>query len=255
MRKGRFWRPFLSYTFFDILQRWSQYVRLDKYLASVTDYSRSEVKKLLRQERVVINGLPVADAGLKVSDDCQVLLDGQAVRSAGYRYFLMNKPDGVVSANRDRSHTTAIDLLDEDNQDQLHIAGRLDIDTTGMLLISDDGQWTHRVTAPNKQCPKTYHAELAEPLIVNAEKQLERGIYLHNEKMRCKSAKLERIDDTHVRLTIHEGKYHQVKRMFAVLGNRVTRLHRETVGSISLDDSLAPGEYRSLTREEVESFD
>ncbi|XNM88129.1 16S rRNA pseudouridine(516) synthase RsuA [Escherichia coli] len=136
---------------------------------------------------------------------------------------------------------------------KLHAAGRLDIDTTGLVLMTDDGQWSHRITSPRHHCEKTYLVTLESPVADDTAEQFAKGVQLHNEKDRTKPAVLEVITPTQVRLTISEGRYHQVKRMFAAVGNHVVELHRERIGGITLDADLAPGEYRPLTEEEIAS--
>lgn len=229
-------------------------MRLDKYLASVTDYSRSEVKRLVKAGRVAVDGHRVADPRFEVAPTDPVTLDGERLRAATHRYFMLNKPPGYVSATKDRLHLTVIDLLDEDNIEQLHIAGRLDIDTTGLVLITDDGSWSHRVMSPNGECSKTYLLETADPILPAAVKKLEAGIKLAQEKKLTRPATVELIDEHTARLTISEGKYHQVKRMLAAVGNHVDSLHREKVGGIELDPALQPGEYRALTEREIASL-
>ncbi len=167
---------------------------------------------------------------------------------------MLHKPDGYVCATKDRDHETVLDLLDVDNREALHIAGRLDVDTTGLVLLTDDGQWSHRITTPRAECDKTYWLQSAESIPEAAVAQFARGLFLHNEKERLKPAHLEILDPCTARLTISEGKYHQVKRMFGAIGNAVTRLHRERIGAIALDPALAPGEYRELTADEVGGF-
>jgi 16S rRNA pseudouridine516 synthase len=145
-------------------------------------------------------------------------------------------------------------LLDEPNIDKLHTVGRLDLDTTGLLLITDDGQWSHKISSPKHECAKTYRAWLADPVEDSAIAQFAEGVMLRGEKTLTKPAQLEIISPTECLLTIHEGRYHQVKRMFAAIGNKVVQLHRERVGPLTLDTSLAEGEYRQLTPEEVSLF-
>ena len=229
-------------------------MRLDKYIATVTDFSRSEAKVLLKQKRVKVAGVRVTDPRTVVAENTDVSIDGELLRAAGYRYFMLNKPEGYISATKDRHHLIVLELLDEDNLDQLHIAGRLDIDTTGLLLITDDGRWSHRVTSPNRDCKKTYLLETSEPISPEAIKAIEQGIQLDNEKRPTKPATMDLIDEHTARLTISEGKYHQVKRMLAAVGNKVDLLHRERIGSIVLDRDLSPGEYRSLTAKEATSI-
>lgn len=229
-------------------------MRLDKYLANVSDYSRSKVKKLLKSGCVTVAGECVTDPRYEVTPTDRVAIDGQLLRAATERYFMLNKPLGYVSATKDREHLTVLELFDEDNLDQLHIAGRLDIDTTGLLLVTDDGRWSHRVMSPNSDCKKTYLVETEDPILPEAIQKIEAGIKLQGEMRPTLPAILELLDEHTARLTIAEGKYHQVKRMFAAVGNRVDYLHREQIGGIVLDESLQLGEYRPLTAEEVASI-
>lgn len=229
-------------------------MRLDKFLSTVTDYSRTEAKRAIKASRVTVEGATVSDPREPVAATASICIDGELLRSASYRYFMLNKPLGYISATKDREHLTVIELFDEDNIDQLHIAGRLDIDTTGLLLVSDDGQWCHRVTSPKSNCNKTYLLETADPISVDAIAKIEQGIQLDSEKKPTKPAAMELLDEHTARLIISEGKYHQVKRMLAAVGNRVDCLHREKIGGIALDETLMPGEYRALTEAEVNSL-
>lgn len=228
-------------------------MRLDKFIASVTDLSRSDAKRAIKEHRVAVAGHTVTDAQCEVDVAAQVTLDGRSLRSALPRYFMLHKPEGYVCATKDRSHLTVLDLLREDNLEALHIAGRLDVDTTGLVLLTDDGQWSHRVTAPKSDCEKIYLVRTAEPIDPQAVELFARGLFLHAEKQRLRPARLEIIDSHNARLSIGEGKYHQVKRMFGALGNAVVKLHRERIGAIVLDPALEEGEYRALTDAEVES--
>jgi len=229
-------------------------MRLDKYIAQTTDLSRALVKLALRNKRVMVNGEQAKDASLHIAPTDTVQLDGEALSPVGPRYFMLHKPLGYICATIDEDHPTVLELLDEPNKKILHIAGRLDIDTTGLVLITDDGQWNHRVTSPRHECQKTYYVTLANELVSDAEEKLQAGLLLNSEKHLTKPATLERLYSNEVRLTISEGKYHQVKRMFAALDNRVTELHRERIGDIVLDNSLAVGEYRRLTEAEIQSI-
>ncbi len=226
-------------------------MRLDRYLSNTTGLSRRQVRGLVKNGAVTVNAEPVSDFARRVEPTDRVLLDGVEIDTPRPRYFMLHKPDGYLCATRDNRHPTVIDLLAEPRPEDLQIAGRLDIDTTGLVLITDDGQWNHRLTSPRSQCPKTYRVELAEPLDEQAAEQLRRGVWLHNEKTRCQPAELEHEHPTSIRLTITEGRYHQVKRMFAAVGNQVVALHRERIGGIVLDPALAPGEYRPLTEVEI----
>ncbi len=229
-------------------------MRLDKYLSNATDYSRSEIKRLIRAGEVEVNGNTTTSPALHLADDAQVMLSGMPISKPRPRYFMLHKPAGYVSVTKDSEHPTAIDLMvDEPRSEDLQIVGRLDLDATGLLLLTDDGIWNHTVTSPKSDCNKVYRVELAEPVPDNAQKKFQAGVWLNNEKRRTLPAKLEILTSTSARLTIAEGKYHQVKRMFAALGNKVIKLHREQIGNILLDATLQPGEYRALTDDEVES--
>ncbi|MNH26135.1 Ribosomal small subunit pseudouridine synthase A [compost metagenome] len=167
---------------------------------------------------------------------------------------MLHKPEGYVCSNEDPDHATVFQLLDEPAMGKLHVVGRLDLDTTGLVLITDDGQWSHRITSPRHECAKTYHVWLADPVSEDAISLFADGVFLRNEEDKTRPAQLELLGECEALLTIHEGKYHQVKRMFAAIGNKVVGLHREQIGELVLDEELAPGEYRELTPEEIAQF-
>jgi 16S rRNA pseudouridine516 synthase len=229
-------------------------VRLDKYISNATDYSRSQVKALIKNARVDVDGMTAKSPAMPIDTTVQVKIDGTIVTTPGPRYFMLHKPQSVVSATKDSRHPTAIDLIHEPRQEQLQIAGRLDIDATGLLLITDDGQWNHQITSPRSHCQKVYHVKVTEPLDTPLIKKFQEGIWLEGEKRRCLPAELEILDEFHAQLTISEGKYHQVKRMFAAIKNHVVQLHRVKIGTITLDAHLEPGEYRPLSKDEIESL-
>ncbi len=229
-------------------------MRLDKFIASVTDLSRSDAKRAIKAGAVHVEGAIADDPQFEVAPTTRVELEGRPLRAAVKRYFMLHKPLGYVCAAKDRQHLTVLDLLHEDNVEDLHAAGRLDIDTTGLVLLTDDGQWSHRITSPKADCEKTYWLQTAEPIPYTAIEQFERGLFLHHEKQRLLPAQLDILDACTARLTIREGKYHQVKRMFGAIGNAVVKLHRERIGAVSLDSDLAPGEYRALYDEEISAF-
>lgn len=229
-------------------------MRLDKYISNATDLSRTDVKKLIKAGQVSVDDDIATNSAQKISSAQTISIDGSTIQLLKNRYFMMNKPLGVVSATKDHSNPTAIDLIYEHRNDQLQIAGRLDIDTTGLLLITDDGQWNHIVTSPRTNCKKIYLVELENPVGEDYQRKLEVGIALEGEKRRCLPAAMEVIDDHHIRLCISEGKYHQVKRMMTSLGNEVVNLHRLQIGGIELDPELEPGDYRPLTKEEIASI-
>ncbi len=232
-------------------------MRLDKYICECTQLTRSLATQALRNKLVTVNGDMVKSGSTKISvGDDAVCLEGQAlVLHQGFRYYMMHKPAGMVCANTDFDHPIVFDIMyDEPAIHKLHTVGRLDLDTTGLLLITDDGKWSHFITSPKHHKTKTYRVWLAEELIDNAEQQFKEGILLRGEKDLTQPAELERLSHTEVLVTLHEGKYHQVKRMFAALGNHVEGLHRERIGDLALDEDLGEGEYRELTPEEVTSL-
>lgn len=226
-------------------------MRLDKFVAHTTSHSRSEVRQLLRTGRLQVNGEPVRDAGLILSGRDVVTLDGTPLALKGPRYFMLNKPAGVISATEDGSHRTVLDLLEGEDRRDLHVAGRLDIDTTGLVLITDDGQWSHRLKTPGRH-EKRYRVTTARPIAADAADRFASGLCLRGEEDDpTLPARLQQVGDCEALVWLQEGRYHQVKRMFAAIGNHVERLHREAVAGIELDPALAPGEWRPLTPAEI----
>ena len=228
-------------------------MRLDKYLCESTELSRAEAKRLLRGGDITCNGKVIKTGSFKVPETAEVRIEGRLLSLRGLRYIMLNKPVDFISSTTDDDYPSVLNLLDIDKVSTLHIAGRLDVDTTGLLLITDDGQWSHKLMSPKKVCGKRYRVELADPINDNAVETFAKGIELRNEKTITKPATLAIVSPTEVLLTITEGKYHQVKRMFAATGNKVVGLHREQVGQIELDENLAPGEWRYLTQAEIDS--
>ncbi|WP_054179236.1 16S rRNA pseudouridine(516) synthase RsuA [Trabulsiella odontotermitis] len=229
-------------------------MRLDKFIAQQLGVSRAIAGREIRASRVTVDGNIVKNSAFKLLPEHVVDYDGNPlIQQTGPRYFMLNKPDGYVCSTDDPDHPTVLYFLDEPVAYKLHAAGRLDIDTTGLVLMTDDGQWSHRITSPKHHCEKTYLVTLESPVSDETAALFAQGIQLHNEKSLTKPAELEVITPTQVRLTISEGRYHQVKRMFAAVGNHVVGLHRERIGGITLDPQLEPGEYRPLTEEEIAS--
>ena len=229
-------------------------MRLDRFICESTELSRADAKKALHRGDVTCNGSIEKKSGFKVRDGCEIRLEGRLLMIRGPRYIMLNKPADYICSNVDEVHPSILRLLLKvEKVDALRIAGRLDADTTGLVLITDDGQWSHKVTSPRKDCGKRYRVQLAEPVDESLAEQFAEGIQLRNEKGFTKPAKLEIVSPKEVLLTIVEGKYHQVKRMFVAVGNHVTGLHRESVGAIALDESLEPGQWRYLTEEEIAS--
>lgn len=225
-------------------------MRLDRFVSRATGCSRRKARERIRAGRVDVDGAAVRDAGLAVGVDARVTCDDEALSLPGPVYLMLHKPCGLLSATRDAHQATVLSLLPDALAVRVHLVGRLDKETSGLLLLTDDGAWSHRITAPRQHCAKVYVAELAEPLIDAAERRLADGLVLRNDATPTLPARLQRLDDRRVRLSIDEGRYHQVRRMFAALGNHVVALHRERIGGLALDDRLAPGEWRALSQDE-----
>ncbi|KDM91544.1 16S rRNA pseudouridine(516) synthase RsuA [Photobacterium galatheae] len=229
-------------------------MRLDKFLSTALGITRKEAGKLLKDKRIEVNGDVVKNGALKITPDCDVECDGRSLQMTGPKYFMLNKPQGYVCSHVDDFNPTVFVLLDEVSPEKLHVAGRLDADTTGLVLLTDDGQWSHRITSPRHVCEKVYYVETADPIPESAVTAFAEGVQLRSEKELTRPAKLEILGEREALITISEGKYHQVKRMFAAIGNKVEALHREKIGAVELDDTLEPGEYRPLTEEEIAGF-
>ncbi|WP_340608740.1 16S rRNA pseudouridine(516) synthase RsuA [Xenorhabdus bharatensis] len=230
-------------------------MRLDKFLSQQLGISRNDVGRELRAGRVTVDNEIIKTGAYKLKLEQTVAYEGTVLEQLdGPRYFMLNKPQGYVCSTDDPSNPTILYFIDEPVAHKLHSAGRLDIDTTGLVLLTDDGQWSHRITSPKHHCEKTYLVTLEHPISVDTEEKFLTGVQLNGEKTLTKPAKLEIIEPQLVRLTISEGRYHQVKRMFAAVGNHVVELHRERIGDIYLDPDLEPGEYRMLTDNEIKSI-
>lgn len=229
-------------------------MRLDKFIAGHLAISRASAGREIRGGRVTVDGTLIKESAFKLQPQQAVTFDGKPLLQInGARYFMLYKPHGYVCSTDDPDNPTVMQFLHEPLAYKLHSAGRLDLDATGLVLLTDDGQWSHRLTSPKHHCAKSYRVTLASPLTENSVALFANGIMLRSEKTPTLPATLEVISATQARLTISEGRYHQVKRMFAATGNHVLALHRERIGSIVLDPVLAPGDYRTLTAEEIAS--
>ncbi|MDQ1363214.1 MAG: rRNA pseudouridine516 synthase [Pseudomonadota bacterium] len=227
-------------------------MRLDKFLSHATELTRTLAKQAIRQQRVRINNQIARSAAQIILDTDLITLDAEKLVLPENRYIMLHKPAGYVCTRDDAHHASVFSLVSD--SDELHVAGRLDADTTGLVLLTSNGQWSHRVTSPRHKCNKVYCVTLAQALSREQAAQIEQGVILHGENRPTLPAQLQGISDTQLRLTLHEGKYHQVKRMFAATGNEVIRLHRESIGHVILDNNLQPGEWRNLTAAEYEAF-
>lgn len=239
----------------DIATTWRRLylkMRLDYFIANATALSRRDAKKAISTGLVQVDDQTCRKAGTPVAPESRITLEGQPLVLPGERYLMMHKPEGVISATRDSQQPTALDLLPTEVRQGLHIAGRLDADTTGLLLLTTDGQWSHRITSPRVSCPKTYRVTLSEDIDSETVARLEQGVALRSESRPTSPARVYKLDDRLIDLTISEGRYHQVRRMLAAVGNHVDSLHRWKIGEIILDPTLQPGHYRELTPDEVE---
>ena len=232
--------------------------RLDKLIANSGTLSRKEVQKLIKTGEVRVNGVSVRDRGFTVDpENVSVTVGGEELNLKKYVYIMLNKPEGVVSAARDDREKTVIDLVPgELKKKNLFPAGRLDRNTTGFVLITDDGDFAHRILSPKNHVEKTYEARLAEPIGTVSLEKIAEGITL-GDGTECLPAKLRVLEDGEnplIEVKICEGKYHQIKRMFAAAGNAVIELKRVQIGSLPLDSNLAAGECRLLNEDEVKKI-
>ena len=228
-------------------------MRLDKFLAHHLGISRTTVGKELKAKKVTVDGEIIKSGAYQLTPQQQVEYDGYIITPVTEnRYFMLNKPQGYVCSTDDPDHPTILYFIDEPMPEKLHAAGRLDLDTTGLVLLTDDGKWSHRITSPKHHCQKVYEVTVEQPLSSDLIELFAKGIKLKSEKSLTKPAQLTIIDDYHAELTISEGRYHQVKRMFAAVNNHVIALHRKQIGNIILD--IPEGEYRLLTQDEINSF-
>ncbi len=231
-------------------------MRLDKFVCKSTELTRKEAIQCIHSGEVFVNGEVATSEATQVHENNRVLLNGDKLKARDFRYILMNKPAGTVCSNIDEVYPSLFNYLEVDKVSELHIAGRLDADTTGLVLITDDGRWSFNITLPSNDCRKIYRVQLSQAIPAEHRQdlidQFKKGLQLQGEMGLTRPAKLDIITPKEVLLTITEGKFHQVKRMFAAVGNRVVGLHREQIGEVCLD--LDVGQWRYLSKNEVESF-
>lgn len=232
-------------------------IRLDKYLADMSIGTRTEVKKLIRQGKVAVDGTIVKNPDIKIDIDIQsVICNGIAVTYEPYEYYMLNKPAGVISATSDKTEKTVLDLVDSKKRKDLFPVGRLDKDTEGLLLITNDGELAHRLLSPKKHVDKLYYARVEGVVGMEDIDAFAKGLDI-GEGEYTKPAKLVVLKSdviSEIELTIQEGKFHQVKRMFEAVDKKVIYLKRLEMGTLKLDEGLALGEYRPLTQKEIEEL-
>lgn len=230
--------------------------RLDKVLSNLGYGSRKEIKILAKSGRVKVDGVVVKDSGMNIDPEkAKIFIGEEEVLYRKYIYIMMNKPPGVISATFDNRDTTVVDLLEVEHAVfKPFPVGRLDKDTVGLLLLTNDGELNHKLISPKWHVDKVYYAKINKAVNQEDIKAFERGVVL-DDGYKCMSAKLQilKADETgsEVRITIQEGKFHQVKRMFISVGKEVTYLKRAEFGALKLDETLEEGEYRELTEEEL----
>lgn len=226
-------------------------MRLDKFLAHANYGTRREVKKIIRSGWVSVNDQIVKNDDFKIDESKDIIcVDNEQVIYQQFYYIMLNKPNGYVSATIDDRYPTVIDLIYEDYALDLFPVGRLDLDTEGLLLLTNDGSLSHELLSPKKHVDKEYYVELEKDFNDQDIKTLEAGVAINDQEV-CKEAKVKRIDNNKLMLIIQEGKYHQVKRMMHAIDNEVTYLKRVRMGSLKLDETLPLGEYRALNEEEI----
>ena len=229
-------------------------MRLDRLLGQHPTWGRQRIRSLLVRGCIQVDNKTVKDGTTDISPFHTITIDGQLFRQGKQPIYLMlHKPEGILSATSDPVHKTVMDLLPDTITDGLHIGGRLDKASTGLLLLTNDGQWSGRLTRPERIKPKVYKVQTGKAIHPDTQKRFAEGIYFPFEDLTTRPVKLEQLSEREARLTLYEGRYHQIKRMFGRFRNPVIGLHRESMGDITLDASLAPGDYRILTPEEVAS--
>jgi 16S rRNA pseudouridine516 synthase len=225
--------------------------RLDKIIASQTEYSRKDVKYLALKRKITVNGEIIFRSDIKVDPDKDLIaIDGKDIKVKEYVYLILNKPQGYISATEDRTQQTVIELVPEEFKCRdVFPVGRLDKDTTGLMILSDNGEFAHNILAPKKHIEKEYEVTLDIPVTEEMKKGFKNGIDLNDGV--CKTANLEITGEYSSNVTLTEGRYHQIKRMFGCFGAKVVKLHRVRMGKLKLPENLNVGECRELTEEEI----
>jgi len=225
--------------------------RIDKVIASQGKYSRSDVKSLISKKRVMVDGQVIKSSSMKVDPSVNIItIDGRELTVKKFVYLMLNKPEGYVSATEDRDHQTVLELIPEEFSGRgMFPAGRLDRDTTGLMIITDDGVLAHNILAPKKHVQKIYHVELDIPVTEEMARGFAEGVELNDGV--CKEAGLEITGEKTALVTLKEGRYHQIKRMFGCFGGKVVKLHRLAMGNLHLPEDLPVGQCRELTEDEL----
>lgn len=242
----------------------SKSYRIDRFISKKLGINRRDIKLMLAQGRVLVNGKILTDVGTVVGEFDRVVMDETILQDNQAIYLMMNKPVGVVSATRDEQHKTVLDLVYESDLSNqysleqlagLHIVGRLDLNTSGLLLLTNDGQWSRRIMMPEKKVPKVYQVSLQNPLSEEYATAFAQGMFFSFENIITKPAKLMITSERTAEVTLEEGKYHQIKRMFGRFRNPVLSLHRSQVGNLCLPKDILPGKCRALSGDELSALE
>lgn len=236
--------------------------RLDRFISKTLGIPKGQVRLMLAQKRIVIDGNHAQSIHQPVNQFSDICIDGIAIQKNKPIYLMMHKPVGILSATKDPEHKTVIDLLHEyrysescilhlDKTDDLHVVGRLDLNSSGLLLITNDSNWSSKLMRPTQKVPKRYLVRVEKPISDECIKAFNEGIFFAYENKITQPASLLKITETEAVVILTEGKYHQIKRMFGQFRNQVLGLHRTQIGEINLDPNLAPGEFRYLTTREI----
>jgi len=227
-------------------------MRIDKFICKSTELTRTEASEFLQARKVCVDGKVFTNGATQVHEDNCITLDGERLVARSSRYIMVHKPQNTLCSNVDEVYPSLFHHVGVDKAFDLHVAGRLDADTTGLVLVTDDGRWSYNIITPHKQCEKTYRVTLRDAIKEEVVLKFQNGILLQGQQKPTLPAKLKVVSDREVLLTITEGKFHQVKRMFRAVGNRVHGLHRESIGNVHLDVEI--GQWRHLTYDEINSF-
>lgn len=228
--------------------------RLDRFLMKTCQLNRRRVQLLLAQKRVYVDGVLAVNGNDIIDYFSHVVLDQKILQANTPYYVMLNKPKGVVCATKDDKHTTVIDLLTYSFKDELHIVGRLDLNTSGLVLLTNDSRWSERLTSPDKKVIKRYYVELEAPISSDYITAFATGMYFAYEQLTTRPAKLRVLSTYRAEVELIEGRYHQIKRMFGRFQNKVLELERIAIGNLSLDETLSRGSSRLLSALEVEDI-
>jgi 16S rRNA pseudouridine516 synthase len=226
--------------------------RLDRFLSKHLSLQRKAIKPLLASGRVQVDGVVVSDVDRIVTQFSHIVVDDAVLQQHVARYLMLNKPAGVVSATKDAKHKTVIDLIEEDQTADLHIAGRLDFNSTGLLLLTNDGRWSRQLSLPENNIRKRYRVTLKKPLTEDYVQAFSAGMFFEFENITTRPVELTILTEHSAEVVLCEGRYHQIKRMFGRFNNEVLTLHRVAIGELRLDANLQPGESRHLSPDEVD---